>query len=430
MLTVIHSSQSISQTFLYNENKVQKGVAECIGAANYLMDPEKMTPENKLNRLLNLVALNENVKRHCIHISINFSPSERLSNARMVRIADTFMGKLRFGEQPYLIYRHHDAGHPHLHIVTVNVGPDGKRISMFRHNQSLSETACKETEQAFGLVSAGARHQKQTSTGLRAQKASYGNMPSKMAIAGVLDRVVPEYKYTSLEQFNTVLAAYNVTASRGGENSKTYQGGGLVYQMLDGEGRRMGVPIKASDFDCKPTLKLLEKKFQANKINREHDKTSLKNTVDLIFLKQPVDSVAALSNALEKEGIHMVLRKNTDGSLADITYVDFRRKSVFNEGVLGTPYQARGIEERCSRQLSEVQKVMLGANWRLRKRTAQDHTRYPPLTLDPNDNTPPASNGMNKALKAELKSGYSHYRQQGPPNIAEKQKATKRGFHL
>ncbi|MGI8583448.1 MAG: relaxase/mobilization nuclease domain-containing protein [Chitinophagaceae bacterium] len=39
------------------------------------------------------------------------------------------MDKIGFAEQPYLVYQHLDAGHPHIHIVTTNIQQSGKRIS-------------------------------------------------------------------------------------------------------------------------------------------------------------------------------------------------------------------------------------------------------------------------------------------------------------
>ena len=40
------------------------------------------------------------------------------------------MQGIGFGNQPYLVYQHHDAGHPHIHMVTANIQADGQRIKM------------------------------------------------------------------------------------------------------------------------------------------------------------------------------------------------------------------------------------------------------------------------------------------------------------
>jgi len=42
----------------------------------------------------------------------------------MTTIATGFMERIGFAEQPWLTYRHVDAAHPHMHIVTTNIQPD------------------------------------------------------------------------------------------------------------------------------------------------------------------------------------------------------------------------------------------------------------------------------------------------------------------
>ena len=76
MVAVIQTGHSISRSLNYNENKVKEGVAELISATNYPMDAEQLSFSAKLNRLENQAALNENVSRKSVHISLNFDPSE------------------------------------------------------------------------------------------------------------------------------------------------------------------------------------------------------------------------------------------------------------------------------------------------------------------------------------------------------------------
>ncbi len=89
----------------------------------------------------------------------------------------------------------------------------------------------------------------------------YGKSDSRRAIANVLDGVLNTYKYASLAELNAVLQQYNVLADRGGEGSRVYQNQGLLYRILDEKGNAIGVPIKASSFHNKPTLKYVEERF-------------------------------------------------------------------------------------------------------------------------------------------------------------------------
>ena len=54
-----------------------------------------------------------------------------------------------------------------------------------------------------------------------------------------------------------------------------------------------------------------------------------------------------LINILQKDGIDTITRKNEEGKLYGITYLDHRTKCVFNGSALGKKYSAKGIAERC-----------------------------------------------------------------------------------
>lgn len=349
MVTVIKTGTSLSGVFHYNERKVRAGVAECIMAVNYPWDMEYMTSSDKLNQLLHQAALNENVTRNSVHISLNFAPSEKLSPDQLGEIAENYMQKIGFGDQPYLVYQHHDAGHPHLHIVSVKVRADGSRIDMNNVGRNQSEKARKEIELAFGLVKASGKNQKQENeiTPVSVQVAQYGQTETKQAIAKILDAVLKNYRYTSLPELNAVLRQYNVVADSGSERSRLNQHHGLTYSVLDKDGKKIGVPIKASDFPNKPTLKYLERKFKVNEELRQPHKARVKNTIDLALLKQPGHSLQSLISVLEKEGIYTARRENAAGMIYGLTYVDHKTKCIFNGSDLGKPYSAKGLKERC-----------------------------------------------------------------------------------
>jgi hypothetical protein len=348
MVAIIKTGHSIHNIFNYNENKVKQGAAACIGEGNYPVDADKMNLSMKLNRFMKQTTLNDNVKRNSVHISLNFDPSENHSKEKLMDIADTYMKKIGFGEQPYLVYQHHDSGHPHIHLVTIKVRADGSRIDMQNIGRNQSETARKEIEKSFGLVTAegGSKKNNLELLPIRMGKIQYGQIQTKKAIASVLNAILSSYKYASLPELNAVLRQYNVYADRGSENSRIFKANGLVYRILDGQGKPIGVPIKASDFHTKPTLKFLEEKFKVNKNKPTLHSKRIKNGIDLALLnKKP--TLTELTKILEKQGINIVLRTNAESILYGITYVDHTTKCVFNGSALGKEYSAKAIQERC-----------------------------------------------------------------------------------
>lgn len=348
MVAIIKTGASIRSTFYYNENKLKEGVAECIMAGNYPDDVANLNEQERLNMLLKLAALNTNVVRNSVHISLNFDPSEHHSKALLGEISQAYMDKIGFGDQPYLVYQHHDSGHPHIHIVSVKIDADGKRIETQNIGRNQSERARKEIEKEFYLVKADGRKQQQIQNLKPAMvSANYGKVETKRAISNVLSGVIDKYKYTSIPELNAVLNQYNVAADRGSEDSRTFKKGGLHYRLTNDKGERVGVPIKASDFHQKPTLKYLQTKFETNEQLRQTDKLRVKNAIDFTLYGKQNVTLDRLINNLKRDGIDTVLRKNDTGLIYGITYVDHRSKSVFNGSTLGKNYSAKAIQERC-----------------------------------------------------------------------------------
>ncbi len=359
MVAVIKTGHSIHRIVNYNENKVKEGIAKCISAANYPMDADKLSFKNKLNRLLYQAALNTNVSRNSVHVSLNFEPSENHTKEKLEAIANTYMERIGFGNQPYLVYQHHDAGHPHIHIVSIKVREDGSRIDTQNIGKNQSEKARKEIEKEFDLVKAedSKRLKQYQLKPLNAEKIQYGKSETKRAILNVLNEVLHSYKYASIPELNVILKQFNVMADRGSENSRIYKKNGLTYRLLDVKGNKVGVPIKASDFYNKPTLKFLEERFVVSEKERQPHKVRVKNAIDLLLIKQPGIGLDGLIKDLEKESIQIVLRQNKEGIIYGITYIDHRTKSVFNGSSLGKPYSANGIQERCSAMASPVEEL-------------------------------------------------------------------------
>lgn len=377
MVAIIKTSHSINSILNYNENKVKVGKAECINAVNYPLKLEKLSFNLKLNRFLKLAALNENAKRNSVHISLNFDPSEKHSKEKLIEIADTYMEKIGFGKQPYLVYQHHDAGHPHLHVVTNNIQRDGKRIDLHLLGIRKSEPARKEIEELFGLIKAEGRKTKEQYSlqPIVSRSIEYGKAESKKAINEVLNKVLFEYKYSSLPELNAVLNLYNVHADRGSEDSRVFKNNGLLYKILDKDSKPIGVPIKASDFYNKPTLKFLEEKFKANEIKKQSHKSHLKNTIKLALLDKKLSSPKKLAGKLQKEGIHAILRKSKEGQLYGITYVDHKTQSVFNGSSLGKEFSAKGVLESCALNIRH-QKSILVASETTQNLELQNHLKF------------------------------------------------------
>jgi hypothetical protein len=344
MVARIYPTAPFKGALRYNENKLKREKAVCIHAGNFPSPAANLNFYDKLKYFERIASLNQRTTNNGLHISLNFDPSEKIDKNKMEAIAKDYMEKIGFGEQPFLVYQHNDAGHPHLHIVSILIQEDGKRKDIHDLGRTLSEPARKQIEEDYKLIKANGKKQDDAPAikPVHVQKALYGKTETKQAISNVLHHVISNYKFTSLAELNAVLKQFNVVADRGKENSRVFKHDGLNYFMLDEKGNKIGVPIKASLFYFKPTLKNLEKQFPENKIKREPDKQKLKNMIDWVLASKP-QTLKEFAELLIAEKIHLLVRQNENGLIYGLTFIDYRTKSVFNGSDIGKGYSAKNI---------------------------------------------------------------------------------------
>lgn len=142
------------------------------GVVKYILDPEKQTNLLAADgvRLKNLDSiaqsfeaqreLNLRVSKPVGHISLDFSAQDRakLSDEVMARIAHDYMGWMGIINTQYIIGRHHDKEHPHLHIAFNRVDNNGRTISD-KNDRIRSEKICKELTAQYGLYFASDKEQ-------------------------------------------------------------------------------------------------------------------------------------------------------------------------------------------------------------------------------------------------------------------------------
>jgi len=346
MVARIVSGKSIRGILNYNENKVAHSEAQLLMAAGFAQAGCDLRFNDKLRRFEELTALNERTRTNALHITLNFSPRDKVDDNLLQLIALEYMEAIGFGRQPFLVYRHYDAAHPHIHIATVNIDSDGQRIETHNIGRNQSEKARKEIEITYGLVKA--EEQKKDAQYMLhpvdLDQVIYGKRETKAAITAIVREVVDTYKFTSLPELNAILRQFNILAWPGAEGTLMRQMGGLVYCILDGKGEPVGIPIKASSIFSSPTLKNLEKKFVSGKEERKPYALRIKHLLDkaLAGAKDTED----LTRRLREQGIRILFRENTAGQTYGITFIDNGTRSIFNGSDLGKPYAAKAFMER------------------------------------------------------------------------------------
>ncbi|KAA6346316.1 hypothetical protein EZS27_006163 [termite gut metagenome] len=139
------------------------------GVVNYVLDKNKAQllyaegvrlkdKDSIIHSFITQNKMNPKIVKPVAHISLDFSmqDKERLTDKVMVGIALEYMQKMGYGNTQYIIARHHDTDHPHVHLVINRIDNDGKRIT--DKNEKFRNTkVCMELTKKYGLYIASGK---------------------------------------------------------------------------------------------------------------------------------------------------------------------------------------------------------------------------------------------------------------------------------
>jgi len=83
MVAKISTPNSMLAALNYNENKVKMSKAICLHAEGFLLDTNELSFTQKAKGFERLNERNETAKTKTLHISLNFDPSEKLSETKL-----------------------------------------------------------------------------------------------------------------------------------------------------------------------------------------------------------------------------------------------------------------------------------------------------------------------------------------------------------
>ena len=151
MVAKISIGSSLYGALAYNAQKVNAGEGKLL-ATNRVFDggDGQMDCTRLLRDFCNCMPENVRTRNTVIHVSLNPHPDDRLTDMEMANIAQIYMERLGYGNQPYVIVKHEDIDRHHVHIVSVNVDEKGKRIDrdfLFRRSERIR----KKLEKEFNL---------------------------------------------------------------------------------------------------------------------------------------------------------------------------------------------------------------------------------------------------------------------------------------
>lgn len=244
MVPKVNSGANVYGVLQYNRIKVEAGEGRIL----YMQGiPERSDGRFSIEECAEAfgyyTALNPRVRKPVVHFSLNPSPEDRLSEAQLTRLAAEFMERMGYGRQPYVVFLHEDIARRHMHVVSVRVDEQGRKID---HNNELRRAmaVCRELEHEYGLhvpEDGGVQTEPE-----ELHRVDYLRSDLKHQLRNVVMTLKQQYGFQSLAEFNTLLERYGLAAEevRGDVRGRPYRG--LVYHVLDDDGQRTGAAVKAS----------------------------------------------------------------------------------------------------------------------------------------------------------------------------------------
>lgn len=348
MVAKINVGSSLYGALAYNGEKVNEGEGKLL-TSNKIFDDGTGTVDiaRAMADFGRYLPERMRTEKHVMHISLNPHPDDKLTDTELADIAREYMEKIGYGEQPYVVFKHEDIDRQHLHIVSIRVGKDGKRLNNdYIHRRS--KRATEALEKQYNLHPSGSRRQRMEFGALHKVNAADGNV--KRQVGNVLKHLSGNYRFQTLGEYRALLSLYNITVeeARGEVNGREYRG--FVYSATNDKGEKIGNPLKASRLGKYAGCDAFDKRCVSSKT--EIDNKDLgKYTKGKVF--------AAMSKSLGKEelitnlkarGIDVVLRETDTGRIYGATFIDHNTGCVLNGSRMGKELSANALEQWVERK--------------------------------------------------------------------------------
>ena len=345
MVANIRSGSSPGGALRYNKEKVDKDEAEVLFWQKMLEPFDKhgrMDIDACMESFRPYLEANRRTINTVFHASLNPSPEDKLTDDQLRDIAQEYMDRMGYGEQPYIVFKHKDISREHLHIVSLRVDELGRKISD-SHEYDRSMSVLRELERKYGLHPSVKGEEQRDTPDLRKVNYKAGNV--KQQISSVVRSCLRNYRCSSYGEFRTLLELFNISVE---ERTGTIDGrdyAGVIYGALTDNGYGIGTPIKSSRIGKDVGYKALQKYYENSKIK-------LKEDGNLDRLRQTVKDAMSPHNTrdefrhlLKAEGIDTVFRINPADRIYGVTFIDHNAGIVANGSVLGKEFSANTFNE-------------------------------------------------------------------------------------
>ena len=335
MIAKISSTENLGGVLGYNFKKVEKGEASILLAAELYQDKDGCyTMEEVFADMEALIPKKCRTKKTVFHCSLNPHPDEKLSDETLMQIAKEYMEALGYGKQPYIVFKHSDIAREHIHIVSLRVDSNRRKIND-KFEGKRSKLITDALERKYGLIPSSKVSEQAAET----PKVDIGKGNIKEQVASVVHTVLKHYRFCSLGELNAILSAYNLTIEEIKTEFRGKKYDGLIYVPTDGKGGKISTPINASDIGRGVGYTAVQNRMQKSK-------QAIKPLISVIryrvlqTMRTSPKTEEELRQRLEEQSLRVVIRKNEGGRIYGITFIDDKEGIALNGSRLGKGYTA------------------------------------------------------------------------------------------
>ena len=336
MIAKISATENLGGALGYNFKKVEKGEANILLAAELYQSKEgRYTMEDVLADMEALIPKNCRTKKTVFHCSLNPHPDEKLSDERLTQIAKEYMEALGYGKQPYIVFKHNDIAREHIHIVSLRIDGEGKKIND-KFEKRRSKKITDALERKYELIPSSKIADKAMNETPKID-TTRGN--TKEQVASTLRMVLKHYRFCSLGELNAILSAYNLAVEEVKTEFRGKKYDGLVYVPTGDKANKLSTPIHASDIGRGVGYTAVQNRMQKSKQAIKPLIPAVREKVLQVMRTSP-QTEKALRQRLEEQGLRTVVRKNEGGRIYGITFIDDEEGIALNGSRLGKGYSA------------------------------------------------------------------------------------------
>ena len=350
MVAKITIGASLFGAIKYNADKVNEGKGQLLDTNKIFNDGTgKVDIVQAMHDFERHMPMQMRTEKPVIHISLNPHPDDRLTDKELTEMAHEYMQRMGYGHQPYIIVKHEDIDRHHLHIVSVRVDEQGKRInSDFTHKRSLA--IIQDFERRYNLHKGENRENKQQNP-LHPVNPDTGDI--KKQVGNTVKAVFRDYQFQTVGELRALLSLYNLTVDEVRGNAKGEDYNGLVYSVIDTNGNKVGNPFKSSLFGKTVGYEALQRKaaYTKKKISEKKLTEPTKKTLEYA-LRRTYDK-DELVKMLKAKGIDCVFRYTDEGRLYGATFIDHRTHCVLNGSRMGKDFSANALERHFNTPIEE-----------------------------------------------------------------------------